>query len=90
MRLDFSRKLHKGLIFFAVAIVLGAGGRMLRAQDDGGVATTDGGGQEVLESIFVPFLAHAPFSLTLATEWTRPMNNGGTYTVVNQQADQAG
>jgi hypothetical protein len=85
MRLDFSRKLHKGLIFFAVAIVLGAGGRMLRAQDDGGVATTDGGGQEVLQSIFVPFLAHAPFSLTLATEWTRPMNNGGTYTVVNSR-----
>jgi hypothetical protein len=84
MGLDFGRGFHKGLIGFAVAIVLVAGGRAVWAQDDGNV-TTDGGGEEILQSIFVPMIAHAPFSLTLATEWTRPMNNGGTYTVVNSR-----
>lgn len=52
------------------------------AQEDGGVSY-DNRGQELLESVFVPSTAHAPFSLTLATEWSRPMSNGGTYTVVN-------
>ena len=42
-------------------------------------------GQEVLQSIFVPFLSNAPFSLTLATEWSRPMNNGGTFATVNSR-----
>ncbi|RXH55818.1 hypothetical protein [Granulicella sibirica] len=65
-------------MFFVLAI--GA-----RAQEDGGSASGDGGGQEVLESIFVPYVAHAPFSLTLATEWQRPISNGGTYTVVNSR-----
>jgi hypothetical protein len=54
-----------------------------RAQDDGG--TTDGGGQEILESIFIPPIQHAAFSLTLATEWSRPLRNGGSYTVVNSR-----
>ena len=31
----------------------------------------DGGTQQTLESIFIPPLANAPFSLTLETEWTR-------------------
>ncbi len=84
MRLDFGNGFYKGLIAFAIAIVL-AGGRAVQAQDDATMTATDGGGQEVLQSIFVPLVAHAPFSLTLATEWTRPMNNGGTYTVVNSR-----
>lgn len=54
------------------------------AQEDGGVSY-DNRGQELLESVFVPSTAHAPFSLTLATEWSRPMSNGGTYTVVNSR-----
>jgi hypothetical protein len=49
------------------------------------MAESDGGGQEVLQSIAVPHLAHAPFSLTLETEWIRPLNNGGTFTVVNKR-----
>lgn len=85
MGLDFLRELDKWLIFSAVAIVLGAGGRVARAQDDGNIAASDGGGQEVLQSIFVPLIAHAPFSLTLGTEWVRPMNNGGTFTTVNSR-----
>jgi hypothetical protein len=49
------------------------------------VQTYDGGTPQVLESIFIPPLAHAPFSLTLETEWTRSMANGGTYTLVNKR-----
>jgi hypothetical protein len=49
------------------------------------VSTYDGGTRQVLESIFIPPLAHAPFSLTLETEWTRTMANGGTYTMVNKR-----
>ena len=49
------------------------------------VQTYDGGTRQTLESIFIPALAHAPFSLTLETEWTRTMANGGTYTVANKR-----
>jgi hypothetical protein len=49
------------------------------------VQTYDGGTRQVLESIFIPPLAHAPFSLTLETEWTRTMGNGGAYTMVNKR-----
>jgi hypothetical protein len=52
--------------------------------DEGGVSF-DGGGSEVLESIFVPLMPHAPFSMTLAAEWSRPLNNGGTFTTVNSR-----
>jgi hypothetical protein len=84
MRFSFRGKLNGGLVALAIAILVGAGGRV-QAQDDANTAASDGGGQEILQSIFVPLIAHAPFSLTLATEWTRPMNNGGTYTVVNSR-----
>ena len=45
----------------------------------------DGGTREVLESIVIPPLANAPFSATLATEWARPMADGGTYTLANKR-----
>lgn len=45
----------------------------------------DGGTRETLESIFIPPIANAPFSLTLETEWSRPLNGGGSYTLVNQR-----
>ena len=57
--------------------------RPLRAQSDGGYTPTDGGGGGVLESIYVPNLPHAPFTLTLRTEWIQTMRNGGTFTVAN-------
>lgn len=85
MPFDFRSKFNKNLILFAIAMLLAAGGRAVQAQDDASTAASDGGGQEILQSIFVPLIANAPFSLTLATEWTRPMNNGGTYTVVNSR-----
>ena len=37
----------------------------------------------MLESIYVPNLPHAPFTLTLHTEWIQTLRNGGTVTVVN-------
>jgi hypothetical protein len=76
-----ARHIHSRLLVFAAAIFLGTISCL--AQDDGGVVEPDGGGHEILESIFVPLLTHAPFSLTLSTEWSRPLNNGGTFTVVN-------
>ncbi len=56
---------------------------VLGAQDDGGYTSTDGGGGGVLQSIYVPNLPHAPFSLTLHTEWIQTLRNGGTFTVTN-------
>ncbi|MEG9433871.1 hypothetical protein [Terriglobus sp. ADX1] len=53
-------------------------------QEDGGVSYF-GRGQEVLESIYVPNVKGAPFSLQLATEWTRPLLSGGTMTAVNSR-----
>jgi hypothetical protein len=47
--------------------------------------TQDGGTREVLESIAIPPLADAPFSGTLVTEWTRPMADGGSYTLTNRR-----
>lgn len=58
-------------------------GLTLHAQDDGGFTPTDGGGGGVLESIYVPNLPHAPFSLTLHTEWIQTLRNGGTFTEIN-------
>lgn len=45
----------------------------------------DGGTRQTLESIFIPPLTKAPFSLTLETEWSRPLNGGGSYTLVNRR-----
>ncbi len=61
-----------------------AGTCTAQVPDDGGVSY-DNHGQELLESLAVLPLAHAPFSLQLSTEWSRPMNNGGTVTVVNSR-----
>ena len=40
---------------------------------------------EVLESIYIPTIAGAPFSAVVHTEWVRYMADGGTYTLVNQR-----
>ena len=86
MHRDLGRGLYKRLFVFAIVIARTTGGRVVCAQtpDEGGVSF-DGGGEEVLQSIFVPFMAHAPFSLTLTAEWSRPMNNGGAFTTVNSR-----
>src|ERR1700758_3997953 len=56
------------------------------AATGGIVSRVDGGaGGGVMQIIFVPPKAGAPFSLTLTTEWTRPMGSGGTFTLVNER-----
>jgi hypothetical protein len=45
----------------------------------------DGGANGSMESIFIPPKANAPFSLTLAAEWSRPLGNGGTFTLTNER-----
>ena len=73
----------RSLILLA-SVLLAISPTVARAQDeDGGVTYTRG--EELLESIYVPSLTNAPFSLTLVTEWSRPIQNGGTYTIVNSR-----
>ncbi len=55
----------------------------IHAQEDGGASYTRN--EELLESIFIPYMPHAPFSLKLSTEWSKPMPNGGTFTTANQR-----
>lgn len=45
----------------------------------------DGGTTEILQSIFIPPKANAPFSLLLQTEWVKTLSDGGTITLVNQR-----
>lgn len=47
--------------------------------------TQDGGVREVLESVVIPPVPHAPFTLTLATEWIKYGADGSTMTLVNQR-----
>ena len=86
MHSDLGRGLYMQMSVFVIAIALSASGRAVCAQtpDEGGV-TFDGGGEEILQSIFVPFMPNAPFSLTLTAEWSRPMTNGGTFTTANSR-----
>jgi hypothetical protein len=50
------------------------------------VRVPDGGVGGRMESIFIPPKAGAPFSLLLATEWSRPLNaSGGTFTLANER-----
>ena len=49
------------------------------------VRALDGGVSGPMESIFVPPKPGAPFSMTLATEWSRPMANGGSFTLANER-----
>jgi hypothetical protein len=45
----------------------------------------DGGTSGRMESIFIPPKAGAPFTLMLATEWSRVMANGGSFTLANER-----
>jgi hypothetical protein len=78
-------KLRLGLLFLsATAFTCAALAQSSAKQEP--VRRPDGGVGGSMESIFVPPKARAPFSLTLSTEWTRPIGTGaGTYTLVNQR-----
>ncbi len=65
----------------ALMVTLAAAGQ---TQRDGGIGV-DSKGNEVLESIHIPPIPNAPFSLMLATDWTRALLQGGTVTVVNKR-----
>src|SRR5271156_2175761 len=54
-------------------------------EPDSHVPGHDGGVREVLESIAIPPVPHAPFTATLATEWIKYAADGGTVTLVNQR-----
>lgn len=49
------------------------------------IQTNDGGADGVMQSIFVPPIASAPFTLTLSADWSRPLPNGGSVTLANQR-----
>jgi len=49
------------------------------------VRRPDGGANGSMESIFIPPKPDAPFSLVLSAEWTRPLGNGGSFTLVNER-----
>jgi hypothetical protein len=49
------------------------------------VSVRDGGLRGRMESIFIPPKTSAPFSFVLITEWSRPLENGGTYTLTNER-----
>lgn len=49
------------------------------------ISVQDGGARGRMESIFIPPKPGNPFSLKLATEWSRPMGGGGMLTLVNER-----
>ena len=81
--------LFRGLLVLLGVIALPV---LTSAQDAPGpahpatVRIPDGGTSGRMESIFIPPKADAPFSLTLLTEWSRPLGNGGgTFTLTNER-----
>lgn len=73
--------------FFAVCCyaALAAGQAQGAQPQQRTVHVEDGGMNEVLESIAIPSIAHAPFYATLDTEWARPLAGGGSYTFENER-----
>ena len=49
------------------------------------VMISDGGTDEMLEGIEVPPIPKVPFQGVLETEWTRPLADGGTWTIANRR-----
>jgi len=76
-----SRTMHAS----CVVTLLCAGTLSAQITSGGTILTGDGGTRETLESIFIPPKLNAPFSLTLETEWIRPLPHGGTYTSQNRR-----
>jgi hypothetical protein len=49
------------------------------------VHVEDGGTRQILESIVIPPMLNAPFTLTLQTEWVRGLSDSGTITLDNER-----
>ena len=74
------------LLLLMVGVAGSLCGQGTNAAEPAVVHVVDGGSHGgVLEGIFVPPYAHAPFSLVLTTEWARPMGGGGTFTLANRR-----
>ena len=77
-------------LWIVVALVVSAGSAAGFCQGNGKAQPQvlhgqDGGTSGVMESIFVPPIPDSPFTLTLVTEWSRPLGNGGSFTLANQR-----
>ena len=76
-------------LFFALAISVSlfaqATSQSQPQQQQQPAYVEDGGTTEILQSIFIPPKAHAPFSLTLHTEWVKTLSDGNTITLMNQR-----
>lgn len=70
----------------AVLVPLGVHAQTESQPLDKQVRVQDGGTRVMLESIAVPPMANAPFTLTLQTGWVRSLEGGGgTITLVNER-----
>jgi len=49
------------------------------------ISIQDGGVDQVLQSIVIPPMPNAPFSLILQTEWVQTLSDGGTITLINER-----
>lgn len=69
----------------AAQIGTGAAGGPSAPAGGGTFRYAEGGAGGVMQSIFVSPKAHAPFSMTLSTEWSKPVDGGGSFTLVNER-----
>jgi len=70
-------------LFLAITTLVSAAHSQTNQQQV--VRRPDGGANGSMESIFIPPRPGAPFSFTLAAEWTRSTGNGGSFTLVNER-----
>ena len=73
------------LLVLSLSIPVASATGQTQAQQQKVIRVPDGGTSGRMESIFIPPKAGAPFSLTLVTEWSRPLGNGGTFTLTNER-----
>jgi hypothetical protein len=88
-------RVHVSLLKLSVLGLLGVGGLYVFSLAAQGpqpqqgaqrtVTISDGGTDEMLEGIEVPPIPKAPFQGVLETEWTRPLADGGTWTLANRR-----
>ena len=83
MRTYVNQSAFVGILWLASLSCLGQVQQSLPAHP--AQPTQDGGVREVLESIVIPPIPHAPFTATLATEATKYAADGATMTFVNER-----
>ena len=73
------------LAFAFTTLVVAAPARAQSPPQQLVVGDADGSTSRSTESLFIPPIARAPFSLTLDTVWSQPIGNGGTLTMTNER-----